>query len=576
MSSEGFLGEVVDHLPEALVVVQDDGTIIYANRQFSAITGLAPDVLLGGDAVTLFGGDDPLSSAANWPEDIGSLLGAPAPGRRLSVASADDGYIPVDAYGQGFTSRLAGACHVGLIRKAQGELGTGTGTAATGHAATLTATGHAAASLTATGHAASGHIGSPPAPGPAVVELLDALDEGILMCDANGTVLIANRAARTLQGLPPAEQLVGRPYPRATRLLTPDDTPLAGAEYPLEQALQGTVVTGEPFVLDAEGDERRHILASARPVTVEDGGRGALLVLRDATPQVQSEAWLTHLAMHDALTGLANRHLLIEHVRRMLGQTGNRGSSVSLVYMDLDGFKEINDTYGHEVGDGVLVAVAQRLKAVVRPSDVVARLGGDEFVVAHASSAPTDSIEALVSRIRKTLAAPFQVHPHVLAVGASVGYVSTSSEEDPLSLLVRADREMFRRKKAARSASRPGCHGDDDIPVRHRAGIHAPRPGHGRRVGVGAGARARRAPGSEALGRRPAGRCRPGSSPVDARRGARAVPVAAGPGRDRPDQAGLRRGPHHPGGRREQSVRTGGRVPPGAAPVDLRGLWFAH
>jgi diguanylate cyclase (GGDEF)-like protein len=236
-------------------------------------------------------------------------------------------------------------------------------------------------------------------------------------------------------------------------LLTPAGTPLAGREYLLEQALQGTVVTGEQFVLDGTGDESRHILASARPVTVEDGSQGALLVLRDTTPQVQSEAWLTHLAMHDALTGLANRHLLIEHVRRMLGQTGNRGSSVSLVYMDLDGFKDINDTYGHEVGDGVLVAVAQRLKAVVRPTDVVARLGGDEFVVAHASSAPTDSIEALVSRIRKSLAAPFQVHPHVLAVGASVGYVSTSSEEDPLSLLVRADREMFRRKKAARSAS---------------------------------------------------------------------------------------------------------------------------
>ena len=176
-------------------------------------------------------------------------------------------------------------------------------------------------------------------------------------------------------------------------------------------------------------------------------------MLRDATPQVQSEAWLTHLAMHDALTGLANRHLLIEHVRRMLGQTGSRGSTVSLVYMDLDGFKAINDAYGHEVGDGVLVAVAQRLKAVVRPSDVVARLGGDEFVVAHASQAPTDTIENLVSRIRKSLAAPFQVHPHLLAVGASVGYVSTSSDDDPLSLLVRADREMFRRKKAARLAS---------------------------------------------------------------------------------------------------------------------------
>jgi diguanylate cyclase (GGDEF)-like protein len=423
VSSEGFLSEVVDHLPEALIVAQDDGTIIYANQQFSAITGLAQDVLLGGDAATLFGGDDPVSSSANWPEDISSLFGSAAPGRRLSVASADNGYIPVDAFGQGFTSQVAGECHVGLIRRAREELSDSENPVATGHA---------------------------------VVEVLAALDEGILVCDARGTVLMANRPARTLQGLDPTDQLIGRPIPTATRLLRSDGTALAGTDHPLERALRGTSVPGEPFVLDVVGNERRHILASARPITVENGEQGALLVLRDTTPQVQSEAWLTHLAMHDPLTGLANRHLLVDHLRRMLAQTGNRGSStVSVVYLDLDGFKAINDEHGHEVGDGVLTTVAQRLRSTVRPNDVVARLGGDEFVIAHASQAPTDTIEILVSRVRKSLAAPFQVHPHVLAIGASVGYVSAGTDDDPLSLLVRADREMFRRKKAARSASRP-------------------------------------------------------------------------------------------------------------------------
>jgi len=420
LSSEGFLGEVVDHLPEALVVAQDDGTIIYANQRFSAITGLTQDVLLGGDAATLFGGDDPVSSSASWPEDIASLFGSAAPGRRLSVTSADNDYIPVDAYGQGFTSRLAGDCHVGLIRNARASVDDSDNPTATGHA---------------------------------VVELLDALDEGIMVCDARGIVLIANRSARTLQGLAPSEQLVGRPIPTATHLLRPDVTPLAAADHPLERALRGASVPGDQFLLDVAGNERRHILASARPVTVENGEQGALLVLRDATPQVQSEAWLTHLAMHDSLTGLANRHLLVDHLRRMLAQTGNRGGTVSLVYLDLDGFKLINDEHGHEVGDGVLVTVAQRLRSTVRPNDIVARLGGDEFVIAHASQAPTDTIETLVSRVRKSLAAPFQVHPLVLAVRASVGYVSAGSDDDPLSLLVRADREMFRRKKAARTAS---------------------------------------------------------------------------------------------------------------------------
>ena len=254
ISSEGFLGEVVDHLPEALVVAQDDGTIIYANRQFSTITGLAPDVLLGGDAVTLFSGDDPVSSDANWPEDIGSLFGAPPPGRRLSVASADDGYIPVDAFGRGFSSRLAGACHVGVIREARGELGMG-------------ASPGTASAMSTGATAGAGRAPTPMGNVPAVVELLDALEEGIMMCDATGTVLVANRAARSLQGLPAAEQLVGRPFPRATGLLTPDGDTLAAGEYPLEQALQGTVVTGEQFVLDVDEPPPRPPRPPPRPTS---------------------------------------------------------------------------------------------------------------------------------------------------------------------------------------------------------------------------------------------------------------------------------------------------------------------
>ena len=266
MSSEGFLGEVVDHLPEALVVAQDDGTIIYANQQFSAITGLAPEVLLGGDACrdavrrgrpAVVGGElarghrvrDRCASAR--PPPLGRRRRRLHPGGRLR---------------SGIDQPAGGACHVGLVRKAQVELTIGASPATPGQAAASTSAGSPAAIGPTPSPLATG---STPATGPAVVELLDALDEGILMCDANGIVLIANRAARTLQGLPTDELLLGRPYPRATRLLTPDGTPLAGREYPLEQALLGTVVTGEQFVLDGMGDEPRHILASARPLAIK-------------------------------------------------------------------------------------------------------------------------------------------------------------------------------------------------------------------------------------------------------------------------------------------------------------------
>jgi diguanylate cyclase (GGDEF)-like protein len=205
------------------------------------------------------------------------------------------------------------------------------------------------------------------------------------------------------------------------------------------------VVRSEQLLLGGNEGSRRHIVASARPFGVE-GGTGALLVLRDVTTQLQEEAWLTHLALHDPLTGLAIRYLLLDYLRRMLGEFRSRGGALALVFLDLDDFKVINDRYGHDVGDEVLVAVSRRVQGTVRAGDIVARLGGDEFVVVH-TAADAGEIELVVSRIRKSLAAPYQVHGQSLTVGASIGWVvADPRHEDPMALLVRADREMYRRK----------------------------------------------------------------------------------------------------------------------------------
>ncbi len=221
----------------------------------------------------------------------------------------------------------------------------------------------------------------------------------------------------------------------------------------MSRALQGTVVRSEQLQLG--GEDRRHLVASAKPFELENGSTGALLVLRDVTSQLEEEAWLMHLALHDPLTGLANRYLLLDYLRRVLLQFRTRGGSIALVFLDLDDFKMINDRFGHDVGDEVLVAVGRRIQGAVRSSDIVARLGGDEFVVAHAASDDPGEIEMVISRIRKTLTAPYQVRGQTLAVSASIGWVAADPRnEDPTTLLVRADREMYRRK----SGPSP-CHG---------------------------------------------------------------------------------------------------------------------
>ncbi|MGH8994759.1 MAG: diguanylate cyclase domain-containing protein [Acidimicrobiales bacterium] len=277
--------------------------------------------------------------------------------------------------------------------------------------------------------------------------MLDSLDEGIVVCDAQRVVRIANRESLLLQGLPAEMELVGHPFPEVTAMCASDGSPLALASHPLTRALQGTVVRGEQLLLGGGEGTRHDIVASARPFEV-NGGIGALLILRDVTTQLQEQAWLAHLALHDPLTGLANRNLLIDQLHRMLGQLQSRGGGVALVFLDLDDFKEVNDRFGHHVGDEVLVAVGRRIQAVVRSSDVVARLGGDEFVVAHNSTDDRADAEMIVSRIRKALVAPYLVRGQTLAISASVGsVVADPRHDDPINLLVKADREMYRQKR---------------------------------------------------------------------------------------------------------------------------------
>ena len=120
----------------------------------------------------------------------------------------------------------------------------------------------------------------------------------------------------------------------------------------------------------------------------------------------------------DPLTDVFNRRGFERELKRSLAYVKRYGVAAALIYVDLDDFKQINDQFGHDVGDEVLVAVSRRVQGTVRAGDIVARLGGDEFVVAHTAAEPED-VELVVSRIRKSLAAPYQVHGQTLSVAAS-------------------------------------------------------------------------------------------------------------------------------------------------------------
>lgn len=179
---------------------------------------------------------------------------------------------------------------------------------------------------------------------------------------------------------------------------------------------------------------------------------GAVVSHVNITRRVRAEQDLAHKAAHDPLTGLANRTLLNARLAAALGPRAGRAPTgdIGVLYLDLDGFKSINDTYGHEAGDEVLLTTAHRLRDQVRPQDTVARLGGDEFAIVAPRITAT-GLPALAQRITVALAEPHLVHGTEVVAGASVGtYLSApgQSAEDALS---RADAAMYAVKRHRKS-----------------------------------------------------------------------------------------------------------------------------
>ena len=153
-------------------------------------------------------------------------------------------------------------------------------------------------------------------------------------------------------------------------------------------------------------------------------------------------------AIHDSLTGLPNRTLLVDRLHHALARTQRSKLVHALIYLDLDGFKRVNDIYGHSTGDHLLVAVAQRLDAAIRPSDTAARLHGDEFAVLCEDLDDVSQGHQIAQRLEDAFAAPFRIDGMELASSASIGIAyGTATDHDPEAIIHRADLAMFEAKR---------------------------------------------------------------------------------------------------------------------------------
>jgi diguanylate cyclase (GGDEF)-like protein/PAS domain S-box-containing protein len=197
----------------------------------------------------------------------------------------------------------------------------------------------------------------------------------------------------------------------------------------------------------------------------EQPGRPAHLIMHieDITDRKRLESELSHRALHDPLTGLPNRTLLTGNIQDALTGTGRHTLPAHLFYLDLDGFKAVNDQHGHHVGDQVLRQLADRLTVLLRPDDTAARLGGDEFAVLCLAAAPQHA-EAIAEGLRAAAAEPFTVDGHTLSLSAAVGHTTITphantaiEHTDAADLLRQADQRMYEAKRLRAGAEpRPG------------------------------------------------------------------------------------------------------------------------
>jgi diguanylate cyclase (GGDEF)-like protein/PAS domain S-box-containing protein len=278
---------------------------------------------------------------------------------------------------------------------------------------------------------------------------LSSMSQGLIMLDRDGRLAVYNPRFLSMFGFSPATVHADMPVSTLLEEAVRQGMPAEQAEELAAEIRNARrVAEGEPHVYEL-GDGR---VFSVRHSRAEGGA--LLTTFEDITEQRAAHTKIAHMARHDGLTNLPNRVFFHEQMERTLAHLG-RNEHAAVICIDLDHFKDVNDTLGHPAGDALLVEVAGRLKSCVRESDTIARLGGDEFAILHVGSAPGKETAALATRMIDCLSKPYDLHGSQAVIGASIGVaVGPADGDNPDRLLRSADMALYRAKAEGRSTFR--------------------------------------------------------------------------------------------------------------------------
>ncbi len=286
-------------------------------------------------------------------------------------------------------------------------------------------------------------------------EIIENAGEGIVVYDRDLCYLVWNHFMEELTGLT-AEDVLGR---KATELFP--HLREQQVDELIRRALGGETVAAPDVNYYVPGTARAGWVSSVYRPHLDAGGEiaGVIGLIRDITERKQAEQQIEYQAYHDALTGLANRRLFQEHLSLALALAGRRNSLVAVLFLDLDHFKQINDTLGHSTGDALLQVVASRVKNCVREGDTVARVGGDEFTIVLQDVKKKEDAAVVAQKVIRTIADPVELNGHRLYVTTSVGITTFPDDgDDAETLLKNADNAMYRAKAAGRNTYQMSTH----------------------------------------------------------------------------------------------------------------------
>ena len=285
--------------------------------------------------------------------------------------------------------------------------------------------------------------------------ILRSTHDGIMGLDREGKITFVNPMTISMLGFTRRE-LIGQTHHALFHHSDEKGVPIVLDHCPIQQTLEeGTPCTISDEVFWTKDGQPLPVEYATAPIMEDDEINGAVVLFRDITERKINEGRLEQLARYDLLTGVANRTLFVELLKKAMPRAVREGKKLAVIYMDLNGFKPVNDTLGHAAGDMVLKGFASRILTALREHDTLARMGGDEFTILATDLVSPTAYEPILERCRKVLQEPFNIDGHSFPISASVGVAVFPDDASELDdLISKADHAMYEAKRASKKTDK--------------------------------------------------------------------------------------------------------------------------